>query len=348
MAVVLIHSLRPIVDSNGVPVSGALVYVYDVGTTTLKTVYSDSTLLTTAANPVVCTGGFCPLRYLAAGTYKVAVTTSAGVAMTAYNGDNIDPGVPVGSGALPVASGGTASTTAAAARTALGAASSASLSTTAADVATLQDTLTGTDASQLATGTTAQAPGSPAEGMVRTDTDTDRLQWYGSAWENVLTASSQTAADQFAGSVIQIVSGTPYTSNASLTTVIPADDTIPLVTEGTEVLTVSITPKHASSTIYTFVSCGCVSGTLGNDLAIAMFKNGGSSAVALSAIHVASADIFAISPLTYSEAPGSVSAITYSVRAGPSATAMRFNGTTSSRQYGGASAARIWCIEVRG
>src|SRR5262245_37452189 len=41
-----------------------------------------------------------------------------------------------------------------------------------------------------------------------------------------------------------------YTTNTSLTTAIPADDTIPQITEGTQVLSLSISAKRATSLIY--------------------------------------------------------------------------------------------------
>jgi hypothetical protein len=51
-----------------------------------------------------------------------------------------------------------------------------------------------------------------------------------------------------AGSVIQ-TSYAEYTANSNLTAVIPVDDTIPQNTEGTEILTATITPKFATSLI---------------------------------------------------------------------------------------------------
>ena len=51
------------------------------------------------------------------------------------------------------------------------------------------------------------------------------------------------------GSVIQTVAATPFTSNANIGLVIPLDDTIPQITEGAEILSVTITPRFSSSRI---------------------------------------------------------------------------------------------------
>jgi len=143
MSVAVWTSFQQISDANGNPYSGALVNVYAAGTTTPLTVYSDSALSTTAANPIVClSDGTHPIRYIATASYKTSVTTSAAAALTSWSKDNIDPGVAVGSGALPVASGGTGSTTAGGARTNLGAAAESTVTSIASDVTTIQGQIT--------------------------------------------------------------------------------------------------------------------------------------------------------------------------------------------------------------
>jgi len=59
-----------ILDSNGNPVVGAKTYFFEPGTTTLKTVYSDSDFSTAIANPVLSlSGGYIPDVFLD-GVYK--------------------------------------------------------------------------------------------------------------------------------------------------------------------------------------------------------------------------------------------------------------------------------------
>lgn len=78
-------------DANGDPYSGALLYVYDNGTTTPKTVYSDRAVTATAANPIVAdSSGRFPVRYVAADDLMTLVLkTSAGV--TIWSDDNFEP-----------------------------------------------------------------------------------------------------------------------------------------------------------------------------------------------------------------------------------------------------------------
>ncbi len=202
MAYAIYTSFVCMIDSNGIPLSSARVFVLDAGSTSLKTIYSDAGLSTPATNPIVVTsGGPHDMRYVAAGTYKIQVETggsstlNSGTVVARYSKDNVDSGVAVGSGALPIASGGTSATSAAAAISALGAASASSLATTAADVASLQSTLTGTDSTQLASGTTAQRDVVPAAGMVRENTTTTKFEGYISGgWDNFMLEAANAAA----------------------------------------------------------------------------------------------------------------------------------------------------------
>lgn len=68
------------VDVNGEPYSGAKLYFYQTGTTTLITVYQDSGLATPHANPVVAdaSGQFAPI-YVSSTSFKIVLTTSADV-----------------------------------------------------------------------------------------------------------------------------------------------------------------------------------------------------------------------------------------------------------------------------
>ena len=117
------------------------VTVQDAGTTTPRAIFTDTGLSIAATNPIPLDSSGRATQgiiYTAAGAYKVIVKSSAGT--TLYTRDNIDPGVPIGSGALAIANGGTGATSAAAALTALGGATSAELADIAADVAALSGT----------------------------------------------------------------------------------------------------------------------------------------------------------------------------------------------------------------
>lgn len=66
-------------DANGNPLAGCKMYVFQAGTTTPATFYTDSALSVAATNPLVAdSGGLFTESYLAVGTYKIRFTTSDG------------------------------------------------------------------------------------------------------------------------------------------------------------------------------------------------------------------------------------------------------------------------------
>lgn len=134
------------IDANGIPISGAILYIYDVGTTDLKSIYSDSGLSVSLTNPLSGVNasdasGYFPVAYLASGTYKLRCTTADGVLIPGLTADNLDTGLTSGSGALAISAGGTGATTAAAARTALAAAAQSDVDALSADIATVSASL---------------------------------------------------------------------------------------------------------------------------------------------------------------------------------------------------------------
>jgi hypothetical protein len=188
MATEIITSFDQQCDANGDPISGAKINVYAVNTTTPLSLFSDTGLSIGAANPIVCdSAGRHDMRYVATGSYKILVTTSADVPV--YTRDNIDGRVPVGSGALAIANGGTGATSAGAALSNLGGATAAELADLAADVAALSGDLASSEKTHIATGTTAQRPAIPVEGDIRRNT-TSVAQWEGyngTGWDRFAT-----------------------------------------------------------------------------------------------------------------------------------------------------------------
>lgn len=148
------------------------------------------------------------------------------------------------------------------------------------------------------------------------------------------------------GVVAQEVIGT-NAAYSSTTTVIPADDTIPQNNEGGEVLTVTITPKNASSTLIVTVSLPIITHSSTNRAVAALFRDAGADAIGATA--VVSPSVNATMSLVFekSVAAGSTSATTFTVRAGPSAAAtLFFNGNQVARYFGGVAAFTIKVKEV--
>lgn len=188
-------------------------------------------------------------------------------------------------------------------------------------------------------------------GLIAYVQDEDRFYAYkGTAWVDILNTIRNT--DLPAGTIIDRAYS-EYTSNANLSTTIPLDDSIPQNNEGTEILTASITPKSTSNRIrVTFQGSG--THTVNDATAIAaLFRD--SVADALAAIHFLESGADTTTdrtfplPLVFEHAPATLSAITYKIRVGLSASGnLRFNGSSSARLFGGVSRATLVVEEIAG
>src|SRR5512139_275744 len=119
MAIAVYTSLQQLSDNSGDPLNGGSVTVYQATTTTPISLYTDTGLSSSTTNPITLDAyGRHAITYFSAQAYKVLVKDSAGA--TIYTRDNIDPGVPIGTGALAIANGGTGATSASAALSNLG------------------------------------------------------------------------------------------------------------------------------------------------------------------------------------------------------------------------------------
>jgi len=75
-------------DANADAVSGALLYIFEAGTTTPVTTYSDSSLTTAQAHPLVANAaGEFEQSFLESGTYKIRVADSGAVVL--YENDDV-------------------------------------------------------------------------------------------------------------------------------------------------------------------------------------------------------------------------------------------------------------------
>lgn len=132
-----------------------------------------------------------------------------------------------------------------------------------------------------------------------------------------------------------------YVTNVALSATIPADDTVPLVTEGTEILSAAITIRNAAGRVRIRTQGQVFASTLAQGT-IAVFR--GSTCLASKGITVNTTLAHELS-LEVEDAPGSVGPHTYSVRAGPDSGSMYYNGTTT-RRLGGSSKATLVIEEI--
>jgi len=128
---------------------------------------------------------------------------------------------------------------------------------------------------------------------------------------------------------------------ATGTTVIPFDNTVPQITEGTQFLSLSITPTNASSTLEITVSTQAAHSDL-SGIATALFQDSGTNAIAamvqLNSVVNGSASV----NFTHFMASGTTLSTTFKVRVGAGGPGtLTFNGTSGSQILGGVMASRI-------
>jgi hypothetical protein len=148
------------------------------------------------------------------------------------------------------------------------------------------------------------------------------------------------------GSVIGSASDS-YSTNENLETVIPLDDSLPQATEGTEILSASLTPSSAGSKVRVRF-CGFGATSESSVALVAALTIDGAPAASAVAITGASGALLPVS-LMYEHTPGDTDTHTYAVRIGPGAAgAVRLNGDMLGRLFGGAAAAQLIVEEIQG
>ena len=135
-----------------------------------------------------------------------------------------------------------------------------------------------------------------------------------------------------------------YLSNTDISTAIPADDTIPQSGEGTEILSVTITPKTATNRIrIRFMGFGTMS-TQGVITAAAF--NGGTDCVGASLHSIEATGFIRPIVLECEYLPGTTATQTVSIRVGPNTGTMRLNGNMTGRLFGGRMVTSLVVEEV--
>jgi hypothetical protein len=127
--------------------------------------------------------------------------------------------------------------------------------------------------------------------------------------------------------------------------VTPVDNTIPQITEGSQVISLSFTPTDATSKVRLRFNCFVSVGTATHIVA-ALHRAGTADALQVTCIKAAEGDSFYGMSLEYVDSPASGSAQTYSVRIGnATANNMRINGGTSVGNFFGGSASATLTVE---
>jgi hypothetical protein len=146
------------------------------------------------------------------------------------------------------------------------------------------------------------------------------------------------------GSVIQVGYATT-TANTTTTTAIPADNTVPQITEGAQALSTSFTPKSATSTLLIESGCSFDASTTVT-ACLALFKNTDASALrSISSQNLNGGALLLFYPMT----SGTTSAITFSIRFGANTGTCYLNtdDPRTSGSYGGTVATWIKITEIK-
>ena len=170
--------------------------------------------------------------------------------------------------------------------------------------------------------TTATRPASPFTGQTIYDTTTaTTFVWNGTAWVGT-------------GKLLQIVN---YQTGALATgtTVVPFDDTIPQNTEGTEFLTLAITPTSTTTLLQIDITAS-FSYSINNTVTLALFQDSTANALAASSEYGSTATGMINSSLTYKMTSGTISATTFKLRmGGQTSGTLTLNGYGAARKLGG-------------
>lgn len=167
---------------------------------------------------------------------------------------------------------------------------------------------------------------------------------------SVNTAAIQSNAVDYTkvanGMVVQIVS-TNYSAVATGTNLIPNDDTIPQITEGTEFMTQAITPKSATNRLFIEAKIFIASTSNANKIA-ALFQDATANALAAQSVYIGGFGDGVGLYITHDMVAGTTSPTTFRVRGGGDvAGTFTFNGSASARKFGGVSLSTIKITEYK-
>lgn len=209
-------------DSSANPLTGAKLYIYQSGTTTLLSLFSDDALVSPIANPIVAdAAGVFAGAFLEETTFKAILKTSADVTLytrdpvysigqaddvsaanvsfdgteLGFSSDNLQDAITELANSFVAAPPTTVDNTLPRFNGTDGQIQTTGIvvADTSNDVSGIgQITQTATGANTIPVGTTAQRPGSPADGMIRYNSTTKRLEHYGdAAWRGGQFESTQ-------------------------------------------------------------------------------------------------------------------------------------------------------------
>ncbi len=138
-----------------------------------------------------------------------------------------------------------------------------------------------------------------------------------------------------------------YAANTALTVALPTDDTMPQITEGTEILKVTLTPKKTTNK---FKARAIVIGSVNaaDNWGIALFAAGAANALDAKYAPPLTANFVSVVVLEWEWVPGVTSAVDVTIRAGSNpGRSLYLNGSSAGRIFGGASHCTLSVKEIK-
>jgi hypothetical protein len=118
------------------------------------------------------------------------------------------------------------------------------------------------------------------------------------------------------------------------TSVIAVDNSVPLVTEGTRVASLAITPASLTSKMKCSFDAVCDSSTNNRNIVLALFRD--NTCINVSAVNVASSGRTNTITIDFIDVPNTTAQVTYSLRVGISQPSVWYlNSNSSNRNFGG-------------
>jgi hypothetical protein len=163
----------------------------------------------------------------------------------------------------------------------------------------------------------------------------------------VLSTNGSGALSWRNAKAVQLVS-TSTGAYGSGTTTVPLDDTIPQNTEGTEFMTLAMTPTDSSNKLVIQVLAQHTSETTDRFITGALFQDSTANALAASTFYCVTATATGIIYIQHIMTAGTTSSTTFKYRAGLNNTGTTsFNGRGGGRFMGGVSNSSITIFEVQ-
>lgn len=179
------------------------------------------------------------------------------------------------------------------------------------------------------------APATPATGKVVVYAKTDGLVYS----KDDAGTETPLGAGSVGRGIAQIVTyGTGEVASGTAT--IPYDDTIPQNTEGTQFMSLAITPQSEASLLEIDVTIA-VAHSVAAWITAGLFQDAYADAIAIASSYMSPSKIV-MHTFKYMTTARTTSATTFKVRAGGGVGGTTtFNGVTGARRYGGVMASRI-------